>query len=657
MRGRASIGAVAAIALATPVIAAPGAPARERLANRCTTFDVGGRFVGASADGYRRAGKARKRAVRLYLKPTGLGTYLLYDAGDRLMTAAGGSTVTRGTAPAPPAEWAIAPRRRGRYAIRSVANGRHLAFERRTRALVTRPGPKAPLFRVRRARGCHSYPEAALGARGRTARGTRRDGSLIGFADAHLHVTADLRGGGLVISGESFSRFGITQALGRDADVHGPDGRLDVTGNLLRSGSAAGTHDTNGWPTFAGWPTFDTYTHQQVYYRWLQRAWLDGLRLIVAQTVEDEPLCEIEPRRSHSCDEPETIELQVARLRALQDYVDAQSGGRGRGWFRLVRTPRAARRVVRRGKLAVIVGVESSNPFGCSEFQSQPQCDRADIDAGIERMRALGVRTMFVAHWVDNALAGAALEEGDKGSFIGAMQVQQTGHAFQTGPCPHPGQGVPALPGPLGEAAPDQRVCNTKGLTDLGEYAIRRMMANHMLIEVDHLSEPARVQVLAIAEAEHYPLVSSHTGSGGVWDPSELRRLFAGGGFATARIDSAQKLSDRVLELRGYSSDRFPPIGLGTDTGGFNALPEPDPEAQQKPVRYPFKSFICNVSFERQRTGQRTFDINKDGVAHYGLLPDLLADVQGRQGGKQALAVLGRSADRYLRTWRLASRR
>ena len=57
----------------------------------------------------------------------------------------------------------------------------------------------------------------------------------------------------------------------------------------------------------------------------------------------------------------------------------------------------------------------------------QPECDRGDIDRGIANMWRLGVRTMFVAHWVDNALAGAALEEGDKGTFISAMQVRQTG--------------------------------------------------------------------------------------------------------------------------------------------------------------------------------------------------------------------------------------
>ena len=141
---------------------------------------------------------------------------------------------------------------------------------------------------------------------------------MFGFADTHLHITANLRAGGRVIHGEPFDRFGITEALGHDEDDHGADGSDDVTGNLLRTGLPFGTHDTHGWPTFAGWPTHDTNTHQQVYYTWLQRAYDAGLRLVVAQTVEDEPICRIEPVRSHSCDETHTIKLEIRSSRACR---------------------------------------------------------------------------------------------------------------------------------------------------------------------------------------------------------------------------------------------------------------------------------------------------------------------------------------------------
>jgi hypothetical protein len=201
------------------------------------------------------------------------------------------------------------------------------------------------------------------------------------------------------------------------------------------------------------------------------------------------------------------------------------------------------------------------------------------------------------------------------------------------------------------------RQCNTRGLTALGSYAVGRMMDSHMLIEVDHLSERAREQVLAIAARRRYPLVSSHTGTGGVWTAGELRRLYDGGGFASATIDDAGKLPGKILGMRRVSGRRWPGVGVGTDTGGFNALPGPDPAARRTPLRYPFRAYGCRLRFGRERSGRRTFDVNRDGVAHYGLLPDLLANVQRRKDGRRALALLFRSADRYLRTWRLAASR
>src|SRR5439155_476549 len=154
------------------------------------------------------------------------------------------------------------------------------------------------------------------------------------------------------------------------------------------------------------------------------------------------------------------------------------------------------------------IGVESSNPFGCGQFEGQPKCDQAAIDAGIARLRAAGVRTRFLTHWVDNALAGAAVEGGYKGTFIGAIHLSWTSRPFSTGP------GQP------------------------------------------HLD-------------------------------------------------------------------------------------------------YPFRSFDRRVVFGRERTGDRTFDLNTDGVAHYGLLADLLADMQRQTDGRRAMAALFGSAAAYLRTWRL----
>ena len=480
--------------------------------------------------------------------------------------------------------------------------------------------------------------EAQLNVTGKPFRGTNADGTVRGFVDAHLHIVADLRAGGHVIHGKAFDPRGIEFALGGDEQTHGPQGALDVTGNLLRSGGPAGTHDTQGWPSFTGWPAFDTNTHQQVYYRWLQRVHRAGLRVVVAQIVEDEPLCLIEPLKRHTCDETEVVKLGVARLRALEAYVDERAGGPGKGWLRLVRDPAQARRVVERGKLAVVIGVESSGLFGCYAPAGIPRCDKAGIERGIALYRSLGISSVFVAHWTDNALAGAAIEGGDKGLFIGTFQILESGAPFSLGACPEPGQGE--QPEPAAVYGEGHR-CNTKGLTALGEYAVERLMDNGFLIEVDHISERARLRVLELAERRGHPLVSSHTDTGGPWSESTLRRLFALGGFAAARPSTAAGTAATIARLRSFGTDAG--VGLGTDTGGFATLPAPEP------ATYPFT--LGDAAFERQRTGTRTFDLNRDGVAHYGLFADHLAAMAAKPGGEAALAALFRSAEGYLRTW------
>ncbi len=66
--------------------------------------------------------------------------------------------------------------------------------------------------------------------------------------------------------------------------------------------------------------------------------------------VENRVLCDLYPFKQNSCNEMDSVLLQAKRIRELQDYIDAQSGGPGKGWFRIVRNPFQARRVINSGK-------------------------------------------------------------------------------------------------------------------------------------------------------------------------------------------------------------------------------------------------------------------------------------------------------------------
>ena len=81
----------------------------------------------------------------------------------------------------------------------------------------------------------------------------------------------------------------------------------------------------------------------------------------------------------------QAVDREIDDIYALQDYIDAQYGGPGKGWFRIVRTPFEARRVINEGKLAVVLGIEVSEPFNCGIRYDVPQCDREDIERGLDK--------------------------------------------------------------------------------------------------------------------------------------------------------------------------------------------------------------------------------------------------------------------------------
>ena len=58
--------------------------------------------------------------------------------------------------------------------------------------------------------------------------------------------------------------------------------------------------------------------------------------------------------------------MQAKYMHEFERYVDAQHGGPGKGWYRIVKNPFQARNVINQGKLAVVMGIETTIPFDCT---------------------------------------------------------------------------------------------------------------------------------------------------------------------------------------------------------------------------------------------------------------------------------------------------
>lgn len=497
-----------------------------------------------------------------------------------------------------------------------------------------------------------SAPDSQVNVTGEPFTGTGPDGR-VGWIDAHNHLMTGEAFGGRLVCGKPFSWEGAADAL-QDCPEHYPDGSGALFENI--TGGSDGTHDPVGWPTFEDWPSRSSYTHQQNYYAWVERAWRAGQRIMVTDLTSNGLLCSLPvlPKDDRSCDEMESVRLQASKTYEMQDYIDAMYGGEGKGWFRVVTSPEQATAVIEEGKLAVVLGVETSEPFGCKQTFGFPRCSKADIDRGLDELKSLGVSSMFLCHKYDNALCGVRFDSGPTGLAVNAGQFLSTGTFWTTETCPtaradNPiGFADPALEKALGVDLPDydpSERCNKRGLTDLGEYAIRAMIDRNMMLEIDHMSVKAADRAFEIAEAHDYPgLISSHSWMDAGW----TERLYELGGFATTYGFAPEEFvaeQARTAELR----DRYGKgSGLGIDMNGLANQAPPLGVDSPLAVSYPFRSIDGGSVLDRQVTGERVWDVNTDGAAHYGLVPDLLEQIRIAGGDMNDLM---HGAASYLDTW------
>ncbi|MET8683262.1 discoidin domain-containing protein [Streptomyces sp. NPDC004732] len=499
-------------------------------------------------------------------------------------------------------------------------------------------------------------PDAQVGVTGEPFKGTDSQGKVRGFVDAHDHIMSNEGFGGRLLCGKPFSEQGVADAL-KDCPEHYPDGTGAIFDMITKGGD--GKHDPNGWPTFKDWPAHDSLTHQQNYYAGIERAWRGGQRVLVNDLVTNGVICSIYFFKDRGCDEMDAIRLEAKKSYEMQAFVDKMYGGPGKGWFRIVTSSTQAREVVEQGKLAVVLGVETSEPFGCKQILDKAQCGKEDIDRGLDELKKLGVSSMFLCHKFDNALCGVRFDSGTLGTAINVGQFLSTGTFWKTETCRGPQHDNPIGNAtaaeaekrlPKGVSVPSYASgaqCNVRGLTGLGEYAVRGMMKRHMMLELDHMSVKAADQAFEVLESEAYPgVISSHSWMDSGW----TERLYKLGGFAAQYMSVAGPFSDEAKSKAALREKYKVGYGYGTDMNGLGGWPAPRGGDAPNPVKYPFRSTDGGSVVDKQTTGERTWNFNTDGAAHYGMVPDWIEDIRN-VGGKEVVDDLFSGAESYLSTW------
>jgi hypothetical protein len=679
---------------------------RYDLANRCFTLTANGAAVARDGDGYvAGAGSAEP----FFMKPSGLGRYIFYSSDAAFLTNDGAAIVAT-PAPADGADWTFAEG--GPNQFTATAAGQPLSTDVSGRLVA---GGTPAVLSFAPASGCTVYPEMPTGIASPAFK-NRPNQDIIGFAEVHAHMAmgSEMSDGsgnvgpsaGGVMYGQAVNRFGVIEALKDCSANHGPDGEISPEWLVLDGGDYQhAQHDTQGWPTFAEWPQRDSQLHQQMYYKWVERAYLAGLRTMVVHGTNIEALCDIAKQTGGNKD-PNLLDedctdmgvgmKQVQYLYDIQNYVDAQAGGPDQGWFRIVGGPAEARDVIAQGKLAVIPGLEFSNLFKCNvtflpDGSEISGCTKDDIDRQIEEIWALGVRAVFPYHDVDSALGGTGIFS----SVLNLVGYYGTKGFWKTYPCDDGGVGPTYLydAGAEMESAPltqyedpitqtliglaagrlpvygPGRQCNARTVTDLGKYAIRKIMEKGFTIDIDHAEIRSKQYLLdeAARLSPNYPMISGHGGHGGI-SMAQAEQMIRQGGIIYPSVKNGRDFAGFLATMKGIwqrsGTSRPFAVGYGADANGLANLPTSRGASAQK-IEYPFTLFqgagwgrqfrqagIAPVSVERLTIPEsdKYWTTDEHGMAHYGMIADIVEEIR-IEGGEEATTAFYNSAEAYLQLW------
>jgi hypothetical protein len=678
-------------------------------------------------------------AEKYYLKPSRLGVFLIYDRDGNYFARDDQNNILRESAPSVRTEWQIFPDK-----VLSLVDGVPqildkqvlIPYERSERLhhdLSLAENPVLPIhndlsfepapntFELVQVDGseCTDFPEASLNATIDPAFYTPKDPAapIVGYADVHAHYGFPRAIGGMSMSGDIVHPYGIEHALGDCDGVHGAGGGDD----LLGSQTGGGSHNTTGYPAFTDWPTRSSITHVQAYYRWIERAYLSGLRLSVTLATGNPSFCQIlelmgvAPKRA-SCSGLSAVNAQSNYIYEIQDYVDAQAGGPGEGWFRIVTSPAEARQVISENKLAVVLGSEHSELFGCRErgrFQNGEikPCSDAYIDARLQEDYDLGLRFFFPVHRFDNGFAGTMPGPGTQGGWMNltshisvskardiddiltiALSLNDIkGHYIEVEECTDPilnGEDnmysmvdfknnemslvTDVLPGSLSTAVFTQldpyldyegfksgqggNGCNIRGLHDPGRYLINQIMDKGLIMDVGHMSIYAQLESLDILEANDYSgVVSSHGWVEG--SSSFMNRITDLGGLIGIFNATPSSFAGTFNYHRTNTTQTsfLKSFALGSDIQGVTDQAGVDGNPVIN-INYPFTSYDGLVTFTPPQTGNRVFDLEAEGIAHYGLYAEWLEAYRqvDTDRGDNTLSEFMNSAEAYVQMWERA---
>ena len=528
---------------------------------------------------------------------------------------------------------------------------------------------------------------------------------LLGFADYHAHLFSNEAFGGGLFHGDALGP--VDEALG---DC-GHTCRSGLRRQIVES--RYGPHGPDGYPEFESWPTAESQLHQQAHVSQLYRAYTYGLRLVVVSIVNSEVLCRFVEKKRHRavCHDMYAASAQLAQVRRLAHQEKTWLGvaTSAKQAMELVADNKLAvvieleldtlfgcssekectkDYVVKRLNAWHRAGVRQVSPIHLADNAFGGNALYSEIFAANNRVLRGDYHDVEVCDvpWQLRGKDGLRGEDGEKiAGTINLLSLFKMGRTYS----------------PKRRHIPKTKLghCNERGLSDLGKFLVREMLDRGMLIALDHMSAKSADQTLELAEARRKPVILSHA-----WyretklDRETQERLCAPYDELRTEMHQPDSVVERIKDLEGAiavltnagytmpqgtvandcqtSSKSFaqaylhatkvfgPGVALGTDVNGLAGQPGPrfgphacdnrgEPETTQHRLDYSTAT-VDGRPLTQAVLGDRTFDFNTDGLAHYGLVPDLIADLDAIGVPQSAIDGLYGSARAYIEAWKKA---
>lgn len=405
---------------------------------------------------------------------------------------------------------------------------------------------------------------------------------------------------------------------------------------------------------FEHWPKWNAIAHQQMWRGWLQQAQAGGLRILVVSLAESNFLCvnTYPGTRRYGCDEMESVRRQALFARS---FANANSS-----WVGIAESPAQARALIAQGKLALVLAVEATRLFPSGDYLAQ-----------LDELRGLGVRSVQVTHHADNRFGGAApipklmqtadLVEllwglgGSAGNLTDIDNIVCRNAAGASGGCD------------------GEHYLNERGLSADGGVLVNAMMDRGMLLDVAHLSRKAFAATYDLTRLHgNYPLLYSHTHTWDTISPDEERHekylrseeihmIVDSGGMIGLRTgpestvaypnaavaNQCQGSARSFAQSLMYAVDHGLNVGFGADFNGFIEQMKP----RYRPTSLLSGNATCRLDTLQLTPGNAANELQRKGLAHVGLLPQLMADLRAVGTPAGYTDHLNQSAETFLRIW------